>query len=85
MIVAVYNYPENGYEFEQEKCKALGLVVGKEYEMFHIKVGGSSSTVYLVDFPNDYFNSVYFDYYEYHQGMKYEVDVYSRFYRDGYI
>ena len=46
MIVAVYNYPENGYEFEQEKCKELGLVVGKEYEMSHIKVGNSSSTVH---------------------------------------
>lgn len=85
MIVAVYNYPENGYEFEQEKCKELGLVVGKEYEMSHIKVGGSSSTVYLMDFPGEYFNSVHFDYYEYHQGMKYEVDVYRRFYRDYYI
>lgn len=85
MIVAVYSHPNNGYESDRKMCKDAGLVVGKEYEMSHISVGSSSSEVYLMEFPNKHFNSVHFDYYEYHQGMKYEVDVYGKFYRDDYI
>ena len=85
MLYAVYNYPENGHSFEQDKCQEIGLVVGKEYEISSIRVGGISSTVQLRDFPKEHFNSVFFDYYEYHNGMKYEVDVYSRFYQDPYL
>lgn len=82
MIYAKFMYPENGHTFQQEKCKELGLELNKEYEMSFIHVGGSSSTVFLKDFPKEYFNSVHFEFYEYVNGLRYEVDVYKRFYND---
>ena len=84
MIYAKFTRPEAGYQSDQDQCSKLGLVVDKEYEMQSISVGSCSSTVRLKDFPNEYFNSVHFEYYEYQNGMRYEVDVYRRYFRDDY-
>lgn len=80
MIYATFTNPNSGYSCQQEHCKVLGLEIGKAYEISKIEVGRSSSTVYLKDFPGEYFNSVHFEYYEVIDGMEYDVDVYSRFY-----
>jgi len=82
MIYAKFTRPTAGYRCEQEKCVKLGLVLDQEYEMKGISVWSYSSTVQLKDFPGEYFNSVHFEYYEYVKGMRYEIDVYRRFYSE---
>lgn len=85
MIYAKFVHPNAGYEHDRLKCKRLGLEVDKEYKMAFIRVGNSSSTVFLEEFPDDYFNSVHFEYYEYVGGICYGVDIYLRFYEDPYL
>ena len=85
MIYAKFTNPKAGYPSDKEKCTRLGLVINQEYEMQGISVGSHSSTVQLKDFPNEFLNSIHFEYYEYRNGMKYEVDVYSRFYQGPYL
>lgn len=84
MIYAKFMYPDNGYSSDRQKCKELGLVVGEVYEMTHISVGDSASTVYLTDFPCNPFNSVHFEFYELIESQMVSTDVYSRFYNDNY-
>lgn len=82
MIYAKFTRPEAGYTHDQEKCKKLGLEKDNEYEVSDIIIGSFSSTISLVDFPNEYFNSVNFEYYEYYNGVLYTVDIYRRYRND---
>lgn len=54
-----YAYPENGYEFEQQKCKEL-LKYGTAYTVANVDIHGWSTHVYLKEFPGQTFNSVNF-------------------------
>lgn len=71
MLVAKYNYPENGYEGTREFARS-NLKLGEEYEVDFISMGQSYTSIYLFgyEFP---FNSVLFDFYE--DGK--EVNIYK--------
>lgn len=58
-LYAIYTHPENGYSCSQEVSKKL-LVLNQKYEVKHIEMGQSNTSVYLKDFPNKVFNSVQF-------------------------
>lgn len=56
----MYAFPESGYELDKEYNEKIGLVVGQEYTVSGTDVGGSYTTVYLEEFPDESFNSVNF-------------------------
>lgn len=62
-VKAVFLYPENGTKYDQEKAMKCGLEKGKEYEVSHIVMGQSSTSVYLEEFKGP-FNSVHFGFME---------------------
>lgn len=57
MLTAVYNYPECGYAPPSE------LVIGKEYAVVNVIMGGFHTSVWLEGFAGA-FNSVNFDFFE---------------------
>lgn len=59
-MLVVFTSPANGYECHQDDCRRLGLVVGQTYEVQDIKVGRSSSSFTLREFPGEHFNTVMF-------------------------
>ena len=61
MVYAVFNYPDNGYDFDVEFSKKSGLKVGEKYEMVDAYVGQSHSSIRLNGIEG-YFNSVQFDF-----------------------
>lgn len=72
-IYAVVETLRAGYDCEEEMVKSLGFKVGDKFELECIDMGGSSTSIHLKDFPNQSFNSVFFDFEE---GGK-ELDIYS--------
>ena len=56
-LIAVYNYPENGYHPIKE------LEVMKEYTVMDISMGGFYTSVFLKEVPGS-FNSVNFDFFK---------------------
>ena len=50
-----------GYAMDKEYI-AENLELGKEYKLDHMSVSQSSSSLFLVDFPNKSFNTVCFEY-----------------------
>ena len=72
-IYAVVETLRAGYVCEEEMVKTLGFKVGDKFELECIDMGGSSTSIYLKDFPNHSFNSVFF---EFEENGK-ELDIYS--------
>ena len=72
-IYAVVETLRAGYDCEEEMVKSLGFKVGDKFELECIDMGGSSTSIYLKDFPNQSFNSVFF---EFEEDSK-ELDIYS--------
>ena len=63
-IYAVVETLRAGYDCEEEMVKSLGFKVGDKFEVEDIDMGGSSTSIYLKDFPNQPFNSVFFEFEE---------------------
>lgn len=63
MLYAIFAYPDNGFNYDREYAKKLGLEVGKKYEVKHLSMGQSYTSVYLKDIEG-VFNSVQFDFEE---------------------
>lgn len=55
----IFSYPENGYEYDQEKAQKH-LEVGQEYTVSYTEVSGYSTAVHLKEVPDISFNSVMF-------------------------
>lgn len=72
-IYAVVETLRAGYDCEEEMVKTLGFKVGDKFELECIDMGGSSTSIYLKDFPSQPFNSVFF---EFEENGK-ELDIYS--------
>ncbi len=72
-IYAVVETLRAGYDCEEEMVKSLGFKLGDKFELEHIDMGSSSTSIYLKDFPNQSFNSVFF---EFEENGK-ELDIYD--------
>ena len=72
-IYAVVETLRAGYDCEEEMVKSLGFKVGDKFEVEDIDMGGSSTSIHLKDFPNQPFNSVFF---EFEENGK-ELDIYD--------
>lgn len=72
-ICAVVKTLRAGYDCEEELVKSLGFKVGDKFEVEYIDMGGSSTSIHLKAFPNQSFNSVFF---EFEESGK-ELDIYS--------
>lgn len=72
-IYAVVETLRAGYDCEEERVKSLGFKVGDKFEVDYIDMGGSSTSIYLKDFPNQAFNSVFFEFEENGE----ELDIYD--------
>jgi len=56
----IFNHPNYGYPSDQQKAKEH-LILGQHYTVDFTEVSRSSTKVYLVGFPDIFFNSVLFD------------------------
>lgn len=63
MLYAVFEHSEEGWDYDKKLCKEL-LMEGKTYLVEAIEMDRSSTKIYLKDFPDNFFNSVNFEYYE---------------------
>ena len=72
-IYAVVETLRAGYDCEEEMAKSLGFKERDKFEVEYIDMGGSSTSIYLKDFPNQPFNSVFF---EFEENGK-ELDIYD--------
>lgn len=63
-IYAVVKTLRAGYDCEEEMVKSLGFSVGDKFEVGCISMGGSSTSIQLKDFPDQSFNSVFFEFEE---------------------
>ena len=63
MVMARFEYPNNGSKYDTENVKKQGLVVGNEYPVANIFMGQSRTSIYLDGF-NVSFNSVRFEFFE---------------------
>ena len=63
-LFAQVTKPENGYQFDEDRARALIRDNSKEhlFEVTGINIGRSDSSVYLKDLPG-YFNSVNFSFF----------------------
>lgn len=73
-LYAVLKTYEAGYESERDKIKELNMNIGDKYIVDYIDVYGYHTDVFLIDFPDNIFNSVFFDFYDQNGN---EVDVYE--------
>jgi len=82
-MIYVKYLDENGYDYQREKARKLGLVKDNIYELINADVGSSSSTIDLKGFEKHRFNSVMFDYFN--EDMN-EIDLmetrYNPWYKD---
>ena len=72
-IYAVVETLIAGYDYEKEMVKSLGFKEGDKFEVDYIDMDGSSTSIYLKDFPNQPFNSVFFEFEENGE----ELDIYD--------
>ena len=72
-IYAVVETLRAGYDCEKEIVKTLGFKEGDKFEVDYIDMDGSSTSIYLKDFPNQPFNSVFFEFEENGE----ELDIYD--------
>lgn len=63
MLYAKFMYPDNGHEHDKEHVRKVGLKMGERYEVEHVSMGQSSTSVYLKDIEG-VFNSVQFEFEE---------------------
>ena len=59
-MYAVFNHPDHGYPSQGQAAIDAGLVVGERYEVEHVYMGQSNTTIKLVGFGLR--NSVLFDF-----------------------
>jgi hypothetical protein len=76
---AKFTKPNNGYDSQQEQAKVL--VLGAAYEVEHVSMGQSSTSIRLKNVKGA-FNSVMFDFYDHH--MK-SIDIYNMPEFNGYM
>lgn len=55
-------FPFNGYEFDQEQLKKLGIKLGDVFTVDYTVVHSSSTELFLKEFPGKSFNHVHFAY-----------------------
>lgn len=72
-IYAVVETLIAGYDCEKELVKSLGFKEGDKFEVDYIDMGSSSTGIHLKDFPNQSFNSVFFEFEENGE----ELDIYD--------
>ena len=72
-IYAIFEYPDNGWDYDKKTAKEAGLVVGEKYELHDASVGGWQTAIYLEGFY-DVFNSVQFEFVD---ELGNEVDIYK--------
>lgn len=72
-VYAIVENTDSGYESQAGQFKSLGFEVGQRYEVEHIDMGQSSTSIYLKDYPDNCFNSVFFTFEE---GGK-DLDIFS--------
>jgi hypothetical protein len=70
-VYAQLVHPEYGYDMDKENAKKLD--VGEYYEVAHISMSQSSTTIQLKD-VNGGFNSVQFEFFD---KNKKKIDIYS--------
>lgn len=75
MITAKVVSISGGYSLDREVFSKLGAGMGDEFEVGAISIGQSSSTVQLKQ--GGFYNTVYFDFYEY--GIKFDIFKDKRF------
>ena len=73
-LYAVLTTYETGHESQREKIKKLGMNIGDKYMVDYIDVYGYHTDVFLIEYPDENFNSVFFDFYD-QDGNK--IDVYE--------
>lgn len=61
IVYAKCLYPDAGYPHDSERAKQLDSE--KYYETSFIEIGGWSTSIGLVEHPNESFNSVNFEFY----------------------
>lgn len=72
-IYAVVETLKAGHDCEEAEFRSLGFKVGDKYEVSCIDMGGSSTAIELVEYPNKTFNSVFFQFEEDGEGL----DIYD--------
>ena len=72
-IYAVVETLRAGYDCEKEIVKTLGFKEGDKFEVDYIDMDGSSTSIHLKGFPNQPFNSVFFEFEENGE----ELDIYD--------
>ena len=72
-VYAVVETLRAGYDCEQAQVERLGFKVGDKFEVGYIDMGGGCTGIQLKDFPNQSFNSVFF---EFEENGK-ELDIYD--------
>lgn len=60
----IFSNPFAGYTFQKENMISLGFEIGKIYTIDWTEVGNWSTDIYLKEFPNKAFNSVFFEDFE---------------------
>ena len=74
LLYAVLVEYDAGHKSEQETIKTLDMKIGDKFLVDDIDIYGFHTDVYLTDFPNQTFNSVFFDFVD-EDGN--EVDIYN--------
>jgi hypothetical protein len=74
VIYAVLKTYNAGYECEQETIKELNMQIGDKFKVNDIAIHSWNTDVYLDEFPNRNFNSVFFDFVD-EDGN--EVDIFN--------
>ncbi len=63
MLYAKFMYPDNGYDYDEEYAKKMGLKVSERYEVEDVDMGQSHTSIYLKNIKGC-FNSVHFEFEE---------------------
>jgi hypothetical protein len=74
VIYAVLETHDAGWEGEQKRIKELNMKIGDKFTVNNIAIGSWNTDVYLDEFPDDYFNSVFFNFVD-ENGS--EVDIFK--------
>jgi hypothetical protein len=56
----VFAFPNNGEQVDKDRLGRLGLKVGAEFTVEETEISGFSTTLYLREFPEEWFNTVNF-------------------------
>lgn len=74
IIYAVLTTHSAGYESQRKQIKELNMKIGDKFTVNDIAIHSWNTDVYLEEFPNNCFNSVFFDFVD---GSGNEVDIFK--------